>query len=208
MTTHAEVESQLLQLAALHTTLGAELDRRDQTGIHERVTGGKGESRPAPANLTVVEARQAIDLFAWQHAKQLIDAGTWPERWPTQKTTQQLVGIAQRLGHWTATANTVEADEFRGELAKLIADAEVALSPEPAQWRRIDVPCFVDDCPGEYRVQLPRDNDHDGRNDAERARAFKDSMPEAVCWVPTSDGRQKIRRDHVILASLAVRDVA
>lgn len=202
---HTEVAASLGDLIALYVALGDELDRRDRSGISERVTGSKGESQPAPANLTILEARRAIDLFAFQHAKMLVDAGTWPPRQAAITTPQRLAGIAQRLGHWTA--HEQEGAEFIADVQRLVEDAQVAMSPPPDKWRHIGVDCYVDGCPGKYRVELPEGDDAT-MTDAERMRAWRDTMPEAVCWVTTSDGRQRIQREHVILASLAVRDAA
>jgi len=200
---HDETLATVERLIALHIGLATELDRHDASGIHERVKRSDGEAHPAPANLTVVESRILIDQFAWQHAKMLIDAGTWTPS-PNAGTIALLVGISQRLGHWTNDPLT--ARDFARKIDSLTKQAEAALSPQPTQWRHIGVGCYVDGCKGRYKVKLPEMNDD--MTDAERKRAFRDSAPEAVCWVELQNGRELMIAEHTTLAALAARDVA
>lgn len=196
----------LHELAGLHILLSTELDRRGDTGLHERVTGGKGESHPAPLNLDVAQARQAIDMWAFGCAKELIDAETWPKNTPPDTTPDLLRGIAQRTGHWLAAQHPDEAEQFEKALTRLCDKSWVALSPEPSRWRNINIGCVVDKCPGRFKVRLP-DMD-DGMTHEQRRRAFRDSTPEAVCWITTGDGRERINVEHKMVATLALLSAA
>lgn len=172
---------QVALLRALWLELGDYLTRRDaakgpKTGGADYVSGSA-----APGNLTVIDARFAIDHRAFEWAKELIDGGSWfPPRAAT--TPDLLEAIAGRVGHWTGDDHPDAGETFAAEINAALKVAETAAHPNHARRIPLQVPCAEVECPGWYTVALPEwEDDTEQLPERARIRRWLDTRPRAVC---------------------------
>lgn len=150
-------------------------------------SSGASEAR-TPLDLSVLDAKRAIENFATTYAHMLIDDD--PEWQPPATVPGLLNAMSMRIGHWTHSDDALVAYEFADDLDRLARECWGVARPTGIA--RIPIgTCYADECDGRMRVTIDRDRPMD-----ERSLALW--QPTAVC---DQDGA------HVMLARLYAEQV-
>lgn len=169
----------LRSLAECWTELDGELNRK----------GGPSSSSGAsefgaPLDLSVLDAKRAIETFARQHAHMLMDeADDWE---PVNAHPPALLeALAMRIGHFTHHADAQVAFAFEDEVRELSESSWGVARPDGKALIPIGT-CGMDGCAGKLRVLIDRDKPMD---------------PESLrLWRPVA--RCNVDRGHVIDARI------
>ena len=148
----------------------SELDRELMRKGGPSSSSGASEGG-VPLDLSVLDAKRAIETFAHTYAHMLIDDD--PEWQPPATIPGLLHAMSLRIGHWTHGDDAQAAYEFADGLDRL--GRECWNIARPTGIARIPIgACYADGCEGRMRVTVDRDNPMD-----ERSLALW--QPTAVC---------------------------
>ncbi|WNM27540.1 hypothetical protein RN607_00640 [Demequina capsici] len=172
------VSHRLEQASGYWLLLGTELTRRPRPGRGKRVSGSKEPAPPAPGDVSVIDARHEIEVFAAEYAAVLVYSSAWSTGF-LDGTLEQLAAMSERAGHFTEHPSEHLRLEFLADLRDVVDRAAHVFDRDLGRWNPIDVECFEPGCGGMLEVEIPFADD--ALSDAERQRAFKDSHPEARC---------------------------
>lgn len=187
MTTHRPDPIRLADVLRGLADCWRELDGELQRKGGPASSAGPSEGR-SPLDLSVLDAKRAIETFAYTYAHMLVDDD--PEWQPPATVPGLLHAMSLRIGHWTHGDDPLVAYEFADDLDRVAREAWAVARPTGIARIPIGV-CFADGCRGQMRVTIDRDRPMD-----ERSLALW--QPTAVC---DEDG------SHVMLARLYAEQV-